>query len=294
MPEQLSMDDILKDKPEVVKDPVEKQQEERNEEKTDASKEYTSTRKKHQAKEYEAQGRDPDTGQFVPKEAEKSDVKEEKKEEVKQEVKPEVKAEVKPAAVQQELTDKERGFLKGLEEERRKRQGLERDIAELKAKQTATPAEPVKGFWDDPEGTLKKHRDEMANMATNTRLQTAELIARSAHPDFDEKIAVFEEILQQTPGVYAQWIASPNPAEFAYKMGKNHKELRDAGDIDALRARIEKETRIKLEAELKAKAELLEKERAAIPQSLSDVRGAASTANRPVWTGPPSLDEILK
>ena len=290
MPEQLSMDDILKDKPEVVKDPVEKQQEVRNEEKADASKEYTSTRKKHQAKEYEAQGRDPDTGQFVQKEEPKAEVKEVPKEEVKAEV----KVEPKPAAVQQELTDKERGFLKGLEEERRKRQGLERDIAEMKAKQTAPPAEAAKGFWDDPEGTLKKHRDEMANMATNTRLQTAELIARSAHPDFDEKIAVFEEILQQTPGVYAQWIASPNPAEFAYKMGKNHKELRDAGDIDTLRANIEKETRIKLEAELKAKAERLEKERAAIPPSLSDVRGAASTANRPVWTGPPSLEEILK
>ena len=72
-----------------------------------------SRRKQHMAKEYEAQGRDPETGQFIPKEPE-----------VKEEVKPEVKAEVKPEVKKEELTDKERGFLRGLEEERRKRQEL--------------------------------------------------------------------------------------------------------------------------------------------------------------------------
>jgi len=133
----------------------------------------------------------------------------------------------------------------------------------------------------------------MANLQRETRLQTAEVIARSKYPDFDEKIAVFGEVLQQNPVLHAQWLQSPDPAEFAYRAGKNHKELQEAGDIDSLRAKIEKETRIKIEAEMKAKAEELEKERAKIPPSLSDVRGATTQATRPVWNGPTPLNDIL-
>jgi len=98
--------------------------------------------------------------------------------------------------------------------------------------------------------------------------------------------------LQSTPGLHAQWLQSPDPAEFAYKLGKHTKELRDVGSIDNLRAKIEKETRLKLEEEFKKKREELEKQRQELTPSLSDVRGAARRTN-PVFTGPTPLDAIL-
>lgn len=85
---------------------------------------------------------------------------------------------------------------------------------------------------------------------------------------------------------------APDPAEFAYRTGKNYMELQQAGNIDALRAKIESEVRVKLEAELKAKDEARKAEIAAIPPSLSNAQGAP--ANKVVWDGPPSLDNILK
>ncbi len=235
-----------------------------------------SLRKQARAKEYEAQGRDPETGQFVPKE----------------EAAPEKPKEESPAPVekpspvapqQQPLTPRELAFQQAMMEERRKRQALE---AEHKA------AQPPKQFWDDPEAAIKNHEQQMRDLALTTKLQTAEAIARSKYTDFDEKIGVFAELLQATPGLHQQWLAAADPADFAYRTAKSHKELSEAGSIEAMREQIRKEERVKMEAELKAKADALEKQRAALPPSLSDARG--TKVNKPVWGGPTSLDNILK
>lgn len=201
------------------------------------------------------------------------------------------KDEVKAEPKQPELTEKERGFLAAAEAERKKRQDLERRLAEYEKKQPEQPAEK-KSFWDDPEGHLKKDREETRQEVLHAKLQLTEQMAREKYKDFDPVIEVFAEQLHQTPGLHAQWLASPNPAEFAYKVGKHAKDLREAGSIDALRERIEKETRVKLEAEFKARQEELDKQRAALPGSLSDVRGGVAQ-NKTVFTGPPSLDDIL-
>ena len=267
-----------------VKDPVEKQQAERN----------TSKRKAWQDREQDAQGRvrDPATGQFLPKEAKPEPVA---KEEPKAETKPEVKAE--PAKVeppkppQQELTQKEMAFLKAAQDERNKRQALEKQLAELK------PKEEKKGFWDDPEAALAKTREEVSQAVTSARLNTAEMIARSRHPDFDEKLAAFQSIVQKVPSIFTEVMASPDPAEHAYNIGKYHLELAQAGNLDALKEKIAKETearvRTQIEGELKAKEERLRQERAALPGSLSEARGTGITRG-PAWGGPTPLDEILK
>lgn len=280
--EQTALSDILSEKgPEQVQEvETEKPQEEIVEEKP------RSRRKQHLAKEYDAQGRDPDTGQFLPKEEE---VKEEKKAE------PEVKEEVKPEPRREEFTDKERAFLRAAEEERRKRQELERRLAELeKPKQ---PESEKKTFWDDPEGFLKAHDQQIEQKLTqremNAKLSTAEAIARVKYKDFDQNVEEFAQALQATPGLRESWLASQDPAEFAYRFGERTKLIREAGSLDALKAKIEKETRAKLEAEFKAKQKELEQQRAALTPSLSDVRGA-SKQSQPVFTGPTPFEDILK
>ena len=291
MAEQLLMDDILSEKP--AEKPVQVETTKPDipvEAKEPAPVERpTSGKKAWQDKEQAARGlvRDPETGQFAPKTEPKTEEPLEKEP---------VKEAVKTVAVQREFTEKEKAFLKGMQEERTKRQELERRLAAIEA---AKPAEPEKPFFDDPEGALTrrdeafaKQLSEMRAEMTTARLSTAELIARKEHKDFDEKIEVFGNLLKETPGLYQQWMSSSDPAEFAYNLGKTHLELKEAGGIPELRARIEKETRIKLETELKEKAEALAKERAALPPSLSDARAVG--VNKPVWGGVPTMDEILK
>ena len=209
------------------------------------------------------------------------------------------KVEVKPAEtakpVQEELTPKERAAFAKAADETRKRQALEIRIRELEAKQAPASTEPPKTFWDDPEGALNRQKQEVQSAIVSTKLQTSEAIARSRHKDFDEKVAKFGELAQSTPGLAQQMISAPDPAEFAYRTAANHIALQEAGGLDAMRQKIEEETRVKvraeLEVELKDKADALAKERAALPGSLSD---APSKGNiRPVWSGPTAMDDIL-
>lgn len=254
----------------------------------------TSRRKAFQQKERDtreaAEGRvrDPETGQYVAKPAE-PEVKPEAQAEAKQEVKPE-SAPQQPAKepAKQEFTEKERAFLAAAQEERRKRQALENQLRELQAK----PAEEKKTFWDDPEAALQHFQQQTAAAITKTRLDTAEAIARTKYKDFDENVAEFSELLQNVPGLRDQLLASPDPAEFAYRTGQRQKELKSIGNIEEYRAKIERETRAKLEAEFAAKDAERRKLAESLPSSLSDVRGSGS-GGRAVYTGPTPLDDIL-
>lgn len=303
MVEPMSLEGILKDEQpagrEPVAEPVDKEPAaaEPSEPKVER---VESIEKKWEEKEQGARGRvrDPATGQFVQKTEQAA-------------AEPKAEAKVAPAAPvpaaappapRQEMTDKERAFLRGMEEERGKRQALEQRLAALEAGKTqpGAPAGAPKTFWDDPEGALSRHQQEIQQVGMNTRLNTAEMIARSRLPDFDEKVQVFRDILSKagpsTAIMVQQWVSSPDPAMHAYNLGKNQLELQQLGGLDALREKVAKETeakvRAQIEAEVKAKSDSLEKARAELPGSLSDVR--SSGVNRPAWGGVPTMEDILK
>ena len=288
MADQMSLDGILDEKtppPEVVKEEPKAPPEAGAGEKPPVER-VTSRRKEFQAKEFEAQGRNPD-GTYK--------AKEEPKEEPKAEVKPEPekpKPETKVAAPQQEMTDKAKAFLKAAQEERQKRQDLERRLAAL---EQSKPKEAEKTFWDDPEGALKRQKEEFQQAAIATRLQTAEMIARSRHTDFDEKLNKFKELAETNPILAQQCFQQNDPAEYAYLVAKNHMAIESAGGVDQLIEKARAEERVKVSAELKAAAEAAAaasaKERAAIPGTLSDTKGTSGT--RITWGGPTTLDSIL-
>ena len=257
---------------------------------------HQSLRKAHQQKERDtreaAEGRVRDaSGKYV-----KAGAEEAPKEAVKEAPKEEPKAESK----EQELTPKEKAAFAAAADERRKRQDLERRLAEYEAKINAAPqqqtAEPPKTFWDDPEAALKQLEQRTQATITAGRVQMAEMAARGRYKDYDEKVEIFKGLSLQNPALFQQAIASPDPAEFAYRVAKNHHELVEAGSIDAVRAQVEKETRLKVEAEMREKfkqeQEAKQKEREALPGSLSNVTGVGNVSK--VWGGPTPLDQILK
>ena len=289
----MDMDDILSDAPppKTEEAPVVETTAEPDKTASDEARkeEYKSKRERARDKEAEAQGkvRDPNTGQFVSPD---KLPKEEKPEPAKVEEPAKAAEPAKP--VQEEMTPKERAAFAKAADETRKRQALEVRLRELEAKQSA---EPAKTFWDDPEGALNKQKQEVQQAVVSATLRTSETIARSRYKDFDEKVALFGELAQTTPGLAQQMLSAADPAEFAYRTAANHKALQDAGGMDQLLAKREEETRIKvraeIEAELKAKSAALEKERAALPGSLSEAPSKGS--NRPVWNGPTAMDDIL-
>lgn len=288
--EQMELSDILKgvDRP-VVKSDVKTEIAPAPTEKvdvapvTEASPPPVSARKAHRDREQAAQGRErnPETGQFSPKEAAPKET-------------PPAETPAPPAKpAQPEMSEKERALLAAAIDERAKRQAIEKQLADLRS---AAPAEPAKTFWDDPEAALAKVQGEMRGLAVKTRLDTSETIARGRYTDYDEKINIFKGLAETTPGLFERAVAAPDPADFAYQTAKRHKEIQEAGGVNELLAKKEKETRIKVEAEMREKfkkeQEEREKEQAAIPGSLSGVAGTGNT--RPVWSGPTPLDSILK
>lgn len=306
---QISMDDILTDelpppekpekpdKPEAEPKPEAAAPEKLEETQYPEIERVQSRRKAWRDKEMDARGlkRDAETGQFVPKEAVAA---EPEKPGGAKLTEPEKPAAAPAAAPQQEMSDKEKAFLHAMQEERQKRQELERRLQAIETAKSAEPGatEQPQTFWDDPEGFLAKHNENARREALNTRLQVAETFARKAHTDFDEKIEIFGQLIQSTPGLREQWLKAADPAEYAYAVGRNHLELQQVGSIDALREKVAKETetrvRAQLEAEMKAKAEELARQRDALPPSLSEARNTAP-GNRPIFSGPTSMDDIL-
>ena len=299
MADPTNMDDILSEKePETVEKTAEAEPSEADKAASVEAKkrEYEGVKRQAQRKEWEAQGRDPETGQFIKKEEEKKD---DDKAKVEADVK--LKAEAEKAAADkakpaEEMTAKEKAAFAKAADETRKRQALEQRLRELEAKIPKPAEDAAKTFWDDPEAALKKQKEEMQHAIALSRLNTSEAIARSKYTDFEEKLAIFSELAMTTPGLAQQMLVSPNPAEFTYRTAANHKALQEAGGLDAMREKIKKETelevRARLEEELKAKAETLAKERAALPGSLTET--PSKGVNRPVYSGPTSMDDILK
>ena len=300
-----SLDDVLSEKkeekePAPKEEPKEPAAESRAEPDkgvaADGQAKSESRRREHQKKEWEAQGRDPATGQFVPKEM-KAEAPT-KKEEPKKEDAP--KAEAKPEAPKpppQEMNEKERAAFAAAADERRKRQALEQELAQLRAQQPQKPAEPAKTFWDNPDEALAKERQERQGEYIQMKLGMSEMMARQRYPDFEEKLNTFKAVAGNNPALVQAWLAAPDPGEYLYKFARNHQELQQLGGLDQMRKKIEADTaakvRAEVEAEYKRKEEEAAKLRAAIPPSISDVRGASTNKSAPVWGGPRPLDAVL-
>lgn len=186
------------------------------------------------------------------------------------------------------FTEREKAFLRKAEEERSKRQEIERRYSQ----QPPAPQQPPQTFWEAPEENLKSFEEKIRTELTRGRIQTSEIVARSKYKDFDEAVESFSKIVEDTPGMFQQWVQSPDPAEFVYKTYRSEKMQREYGDPGKMREQLRQEVRAEIEAELKAKADKLTQEKEAIPGSLSEVRGTPS-GSKAVWTGPTPLGDIL-
>lgn len=178
-----------------------------------------------------------------------------------------------------------------VQDERRKRQELERRYAELETRfnSFANPPQPAPEMFDDPEGWQNHFRADIQNASVqqasfNAKLDTSEMLARDKFDDFDDMKESFLALAKDNPTLAQQALTDSHPWRKAYQIAKTHSTMQQVGatDVDSLRASI----RAELEAEMKAAPAVV------IPESLA----ANQSGGGPASTGyvQPSLSDILR
>jgi hypothetical protein len=223
-------------------------------------------------------------------EAEKPGTEEQEQPEVKDEG---VKEDAAPPAGSQTPAAKDERFIPidTVLDERKKRQRLETELAQLKAQVQAAKEDTTEDdLFSNPAEVLKRVQMEAYAAARRDMINMSEAILFETKPDAQQKIDAFKEAIQENPTLYQQMIHSPNPAGFAYQEGAKFLSVK-AMPTDM--AKYEQELRAKIEAELAVKyGQKGGKLPSSIPTTLSDVPNVKPDANE----APDTLDigAILK
>lgn len=205
--------------------------------------------------------------------------------------------------------------IKALHEERRKRQDLERQLAELTKQRTAPPpqtahqgqhqnqppqAQPQMPErpdpWIDPQGAMDWDRAMMTQQMQREIYQTRTVMSRElmlAKPDFEEVESIFFNALPSNPQLAQQLFQHPMPAKFAYEMGLKIRALSEIGeDPEAYRQRVREEIRAELQGQSVQPAPT-QTPKASAPKSLAATPSAQPRDDRGRFQGPASLESIL-
>jgi hypothetical protein len=184
-----------------------------------------------------------------------------------------------------------------LKDERRKRQAMEAELAEMRtqfARMQAKPPEQAPDFWDNPDAAMQARLDQFGETLLQRfeqkqqveRIDASEAQARAKHADFDDAFHAFRQAVQANPALAQQMTKASDPAEFAYQKGKTALDLERVGSIDEMI----KAERAKWEAEARAVVQP-----AAQPMFPSSTVTERSVGQRrgPEWSGPTPLGDIL-
>lgn len=172
--------------------------------------------------------------------------------------------------------------------------GLKAELARIRQKlreqDTPKQEQPKVDFWENPDQALGTLEGRVEDKITRFKLDWSEQAARGRYADFEEKVVIFHEMVQENPALLQQMAAQVDPAEFAYKAARAHQKLKEIGDLDGYEAKIRADERAKVEASLNAKIESEIQKRLNVPKSLSNARATGGNANVNVSE---SLEDIL-
>ncbi len=106
-------------------------------------------------------------------------------------------------------------------DERRKRQAIEAELAELKKPKQAEPIQRPNAA-EDPEGAIEHTATEINQRILNERVNSSRNIMVAFKPDYLEKEAVFVELANANPALVAEMHQHESPAMFAYNKAIEH------------------------------------------------------------------------
>lgn len=222
---------------------------------------------------------------------------------------PGAKAEAGPPPVSQETNEGPHVPRKALEDERRKRQELERQIEQLtkQAPQSQQPqAQPQYqqpadgGFpprpdpYEDPHGAIEWDRAVNNYQIFATRVAMSEHLMRSTKPDFDEKIEIFRQAASQSPSLIQELKAHAMPMQYAYELGRRIAGLREIGDDPfAYKERLRKEWEAEVQQSQGQPQQLQSSPAIQAPKSLASTPSTQPRRTNGQFAGKAELSDIL-
>jgi len=210
-------------------------------------------------------------------------------------------AAVPPTDASQANTEPAHVPREALQDERRKRQEVEKKLRDIEARmqQSAQPQEQP-NWYADPEAAARQMHQMIERSNFETKVALSEAILMERHEDYAEVRDLFAEAAQDDPHLAAQLIRSPNPAKFAYDMGKRIALQREIGDNpDSYRQKLEAEILKKYGIDptggAPAQAQTQPKRLAApVPRSLAMEPSAPARAPNGRFTGGPTpLEDLI-
>jgi hypothetical protein len=198
-----------------------------------------------------------------------------------------------------------------LKDERKKRQEIERQLAELQAQAVPQQPQPVSqpqqpqqqqppqmpDPLEDPEGWKQWHDETQARLvhqqqvsAYQTRALTSRMVAMQQHDDYEVAEEAFTAAARTSPELLRQIAVHPNPAQYAYEVGKRAMMLQEIGPDP--QAYIEQEVARRLAEQGQPAPQPNPVESAPVPQSLAST-ASAQPRNSKGQFEEAALDELL-
>lgn len=165
--------------------------------------------------------------------------------------------------------------VKALQEERRKRQELEKRLAEFERQQPSDQAE-LGRKPDEPQDPVRQ------------RLDLSVEYAREQFPDYEDAETAFIEAVKTYPRgqeLYRAMLEDRHPARFAYEIGQQLMALNEIGDPRTFKQRVM--------AEAKAATAPAPKPSPSLPQTLAASRDSGGRFSPRDSAAPTPLGEIL-
>lgn len=208
------------------------------------------------------------------------------------------KAEEKPAEKPQE---KPRADVAAIIDERRKRQALEQELAQLRQQAQAKPVEKPSVF-ENEDAAIRARMDEHSAPVREAIYKLSVKTARTLYKDFDEAAQAFADASERDPRLIAGLQSSDDPGEYIYTMGVHVRELADVGgDLMKYRDKVTTAANSKIDeqakqiAALTAEIEGLKKAQADlenVPRSLNST--SSGPAPKPGDEDDDRLDNIVR
>ncbi|MDN7654321.1 hypothetical protein QZM62_12790 [Burkholderia multivorans] len=193
--------------------------------------------------------------------------------------------------------------LKALEEERKGRQDwkekairFEEELKHLRAQQ----GQPQAQATQQPQSSTPPVALTYEHALLNERMNMSEMMVRQQHGDeaVDSALEVFQKAVQENPALGAQLAQQRHPWQFMLDQAKRIQAMQEIGtDPAAYRQKLRDEILAELQQQGATPAAQVTAPAApaapVIPRSLATARSSAPRS-APVWTGPTSLNDILK
>ncbi len=183
--------------------------------------------------------------------------------------------------------------IQALMAEREKRQALELQIAN-----SNKDRKPAPDIFEDQEAYTKHFQQQIDNDRFNDRANQSEFYAQREYgaDNLALKLETFKELKTSNPALEAQVLNAVSPYHEIVDIVNKHEKMEKMQNIDEweakTKAEIEAKVRAEIKAEIEGKANADKSLRDSIPTSLVD-EPSKGTINKPTWTGPSALDQIL-